>query len=57
MPTRTHLNVFPLGMYIIILGMDLIYLKRTKVYCFGKVIECVDDSEEKGHCKERRSLH
>jgi len=47
MPTTSHLNVFPLGSYSMILGMNWIYLHRTKVECFDKVIECVDDSGEK----------
>ena len=47
MPTTTHLNVFPLGSYSISLGMDWVYLHRTKVDCFNKAIECVDDSGEK----------
>eukprot|EP00253_Pinus_taeda_P027395 PITA_27395 len=46
MPTTTHLNVLPLGLYIMILGMDWLYLHRTKVDCFNKAIECVDDSGE-----------
>eukprot|EP00253_Pinus_taeda_P036167 PITA_36167 len=47
MPTTTHLNVFPSGSYSMILGMDWLYLHRTKVDCFDKAIECVDDSGEK----------
>lgn len=43
MPTTTHFNVFPLGLYNMILGMDWIYLHRTKVDFFDKAIECVDD--------------
>ena len=46
MPTETHLNVFPLGLYSMLLGMDWLYLHRTKVDCFDKAIECVDDSGE-----------
>ena len=47
MPTTTHLNVLPLGSYSMILGMDWLYLHRTKVDCFDKAIECVDNSGEK----------
>jgi len=47
MPTTTHLNVFPLGLYNMILGMDWPYLHETKVDFFYKAIECVDDSGEK----------
>ena len=47
MPTTIHLSVFPLGSYNKLLGMDWLYLHRTKVDCFDKDIECVDDSGEK----------
>jgi len=53
MPTITHLNVLPLGLYNMILGMDWLYLHRTKVDCFDKAIECVDDSGERELCRER----
>ena len=29
-----------------LLGMDWLYLHRTKVDCYDKSIECVDDNEE-----------
>ena len=47
MPTSSHLNVLPLGLYIMILGMDWLYLHRTKVDCYDKAIECLDDNGEK----------
>jgi len=47
MLTTTHLNVLPLGSYSMLLGMHWLYLHRTKVDCFDKAIECVDDSGEK----------
>lgn len=47
MPTTTHLNVFPLGSYKMLLRMDWLYLHRTKVHYFYGAIECVDDSGEK----------
>jgi len=31
MPTATHLNVLPLGSYSMLLGMDWLYIHRTKV--------------------------
>jgi len=46
MPTSTHLNVLTLGSYSMILGMDWLYFNKTKVDCFDKAIECVDDSGE-----------
>ncbi len=57
MPTTTHLNVLPLGSYSMLLGMDWMYLHRTKVDLFDKDIECVDEVEKRGLCRERRSLH
>jgi len=47
MTTSTHSNVLPLGSYIILLGMDWLYLHRTKVDFYDKAIECLDDNEEK----------
>ena len=44
MPTTTHLNVLLLGSYNMLLGMDWLYLHRTKVDCYDKSIECVDDN-------------
>ena len=56
-PSSTHLNVLPLGSYSMLLGMDWMYLHRTKVDFFDKAIECVDDSGEKRILRERRILH
>jgi len=47
LPTSTHLNVLPLGLYSMILELDPLYLHKTKVDFFDKAIECVDDSREK----------
>ena len=47
MPTSTHLNVLPLGSYIMIFGMDWLYHQRNKVYCYENFIECLDDDGEK----------
>lgn len=47
MPTSKHLNVLPLGSYNMILGMDWLYLHKTKVYCYDKAIECLNDNGEK----------
>ena len=46
MPTKTHLNVLLLVSYSMLLGMDWLYLHRTKVGCYDKAIECVDDNGE-----------
>ena len=46
MPIAVHLNIFPLGSYSMLLGIDGLYLHRTKVDCYDKAIECVDDNGE-----------
>ena len=46
MPTRTHLNVLPLGAYKILLGMDLMFIHMTKVDYYAKAIEFIDDDGE-----------
>jgi len=51
MHITTHLNEFPLGPYSMLLGMDWLYLHRTKVDYFDKAIKCMDDGGEK------RTLH
>eukprot|EP00253_Pinus_taeda_P032735 PITA_32735 len=47
MSTLAHLNVFPLGSYSILLGMDWLYIHRTKIDCYDKTIQCLDDDGEK----------
>jgi len=46
MPTLVHLKVLPLGSYNMLLGMDWLYLHKTKVDCYEKSIECLDDNGE-----------
>lgn len=46
MPISVHLNVLLLGSYNMILGMDWLYLHRTKVDFYDKTIECLDDNGE-----------
>ena len=46
MPTIAHLNIFPLGSYNILLGMDWLYLHMTKLDCYEKSIECLDNNGE-----------
>jgi len=47
MPTLAHLNVLPLGSYSMLLGMDWLYLQRTKLDCYKKAINFLDDDEDK----------
>ena len=44
MRTSTHLNVLPLGAYSMLLGMEWLYIHRTKVDCYDKAIEFLDDN-------------
>jgi len=46
MPTTKHLNVQSLGSYSMILGVDWLYLHKTKVDFCDKAIKCLDDNEE-----------
>ena len=46
MPTSTHLNVITFGSFNMLLGMDQLYLHRTKVDCYDNSIECLDDNGE-----------
>lgn len=38
-----HLNVFPIGSYDVLIGMDWLerHIAKT-VDCFNKIVECVD---------------
>ncbi len=42
-----YVNVLPLGSYSMLLGMDWLSIHRTKVDCYDKAIECLDDDGEK----------
>lgn len=42
-----NLNVLPLGMYNMLLGMDWLYAHKTKVEYFEKEIECLDAHGER----------
>ena len=46
MATSVHMNVLPLGSYSMFMGMDWLYLHRTKVDFYEKVIEYLDDNRE-----------
>ena len=45
--TSTHINMLLLGSYNMLLGMHWLYIHKTKVDCYDKAIECLDDDEEK----------
>jgi hypothetical protein len=37
------MNIFPLGSYDVVIGMDWMEHHITKSYCYNKVVECVDE--------------
>jgi len=45
-PIASNPNVLPLVTYNKFLGMDWVYLHRTRVDFYDKSIECVDDNGE-----------
>jgi len=49
-PTATHLKV-------LLLGMDWLYIHRTKVECYDKSIECVDDNGEPRVLQAKNKSH
>jgi len=46
MSTTIQLNVLPLGSYGMLLGIDWLYLHKTKVDFYDKAIERLDDNRE-----------
>ncbi len=47
MPIVENLNVIPLGVYSMLLGMDWRYAHRTKFHYFEKLIKCLDEKTNK----------
>ena len=47
MSTSTHINVLPLVSYNMLLGMDWLYIHRTKVDYYDKDVECLDGDGER----------
>ena len=41
--TKVNLNVLPLGSYDALIGMDWLENHRAKVYCYKKIIKCIDE--------------
>ena len=41
--TYADLNVFPLGSYDILIGMDWLEAHKVKLDCYNKTIECIDE--------------
>ena len=46
MPTTTIVNILPFGSYDILISMTWMATHRTKVYYYGKSLECIDDEWE-----------
>lgn len=46
MPTSIHLHVIPFGSYNMLLGMDRLFIHRTKLEYYHKAIEFPDDDGE-----------
>jgi len=57
MPTTTHLNVLQLGSYSMILGIDWLYLHKTKVDFSTWLLSVWMIVGKRGLCRERRSLN
>ena len=57
MPTKTHLNVLPLGSYKMLLGMDWLYLHMTKVDFYDKALSSWMIMEKRESCREIKILH
>ena len=41
--TYANLNVPPLGSYDVLIGMDWLEAHRSKLDCYNKTFECLDD--------------
>lgn len=54
MSTIVNLNVLPLEAYNILLGMDWLYVHQTKVHCYEKAIECLNETGERTMLQEKR---
>jgi hypothetical protein len=46
-PTRVTLNILPLGSYDLLIGMDWLASYKTKMDCYHKTLECVDEEGRK----------
>lgn len=47
MPTSTDVNLLPLGLCSKLLVIDWFFTHRTKVYCYEKSIESLNDDGER----------
>jgi hypothetical protein len=42
-PTQATLNILPLGSYNLLIGMDWLDAYKTKLDCYHKTLECVNE--------------
>jgi hypothetical protein len=47
LPTRATLNILPLGSYDLFIGMDWLASYKTKLDCYHKTLECVNEEGRK----------
>jgi hypothetical protein len=47
LPTRATLNILPLGSYDLLIGMDWLAAYKTKLDCYHKTLECVNEEGRK----------
>jgi hypothetical protein len=46
-PTQETLNILPLGSYDMLIGMDWLDSYKTKLDCYNKTLECVNEEGRK----------
>jgi hypothetical protein len=42
-PTQATLNILPLGLYDLLIGMDWLATYKARLDCYHKTLECVSD--------------
>jgi hypothetical protein len=47
LPTQATLNILPLGSYDLLIGMDWLVAYKTKLECYHKTLECVNEKGRK----------
>ena len=46
-PTQDNLNILPLGLYYLLIGMEWLDAYKTKLDCYHKILECVNEEGRK----------
>jgi hypothetical protein len=47
LPTQDNINILPLGSYDLLIGMDWLTAYKTKLDCYHKTLECVNEEGRK----------